>query len=295
LPTSPFYKVAGDISKPTRVNHACARCHQVLFSRYPWTWEGGKRRSAQPGGSNINSGEARDMLLGACKGISCVDCHDVHGGRPLKSENAVCTRCHGAYENVAAHSHHPASVTCVACHMAEKNMSLTSTLTRYHRIGSPTDPMRVMLDRPLECAICHQDKTVEQVTLDMERLFGKRYERETLRQLYGDLGANVMTATLGRGKPHEQAVALFVLGRARRKDVAAQVAGALVHPYPLVREYARDALDRLLGTPCDVDLADARERIAEKARKCLELQGIRAEWAAPAGPGSEDERDEGED
>jgi hypothetical protein len=196
----------------------------------------------------------------------------------------------------AGHARHGKSPpSCVACHMAEKNMSLTSTLTRYHRIGSPTDPIRVMLDRPLECAICHADKSVEQTLLDMERLFGKRYERETLRALYGDLGANVMTATLSRGKPHEQAVALAVLGRARRRDAAPEIARALTHRYPLVREFAKDALDRALGTKCDVDLSERREQIADKARKCLELQDITAPAADPGAPAREGDSDDGED
>ena len=46
------------------VNHACARCHQVLFTQYPWTWEGENRKSGHPGGAHINSGEARDLLHG---------------------------------------------------------------------------------------------------------------------------------------------------------------------------------------------------------------------------------------
>jgi hypothetical protein len=170
--------------------------------------------------------------------------------------------------------------------MAKKNMSLTSTTTAYHRIGSPTDPMRVMLDRPLECALCHADKTVEEVTSDMERLFAKRYERETLRALYGALDANVMTSTLARGKPHEQAVALFALGQMRAPGAAPAVARALTHPYPLVREFALGALGAILGRPCDVDLAAEPAQIAEGARKCLELHGIAP--AEPNGPGTPD-------
>src|SRR6185369_9201175 len=40
------------------VNRTCAKCHTVLFSRYPYTWEGRTRRH-DPGGATINSGEAR--------------------------------------------------------------------------------------------------------------------------------------------------------------------------------------------------------------------------------------------
>jgi hypothetical protein len=59
-PRSAFLQVrseAGtDITRAEQVNRACARCHQVLFSRYPYTWEGEGRRGGRPGGSSITSG-----------------------------------------------------------------------------------------------------------------------------------------------------------------------------------------------------------------------------------------------
>ena len=48
--------------------------------------------------------------------------------------------------------------------MPQKNLGLGYNLTRYHRIGSPTEKARVEGDRPLECALCHADKTVEELT-----------------------------------------------------------------------------------------------------------------------------------
>ena len=64
--------------RAARINRVCARCHQVLFSGYEPTWEGGARHG-NAGGSHINSGEARDMLLGACASkLTCVECHDPH-------------------------------------------------------------------------------------------------------------------------------------------------------------------------------------------------------------------------
>jgi hypothetical protein len=181
--------------------------------------------------------------------------------------------------------------------MPKKNMSLTSGLTRYHRIGSPTDPMRVLLDRPLECALCHGDKTVEQVTTDMERLWSKKYDRDTLRALYGSLDENVLVATAARGKPHEQAVALRLMGEARRKDGAALAFAALSHPYPLVRGYARDALVQISGTPCAIDLYESAERVRDAATKCapfLDKTGL-IPRAAPPPLGPSDDADDGED
>ncbi|MGH7295281.1 MAG: hypothetical protein ACRELB_10120, partial [Polyangiaceae bacterium] len=65
VPVAPWLDVGTPAGPAQAINRACARCHQVLFSRYPFTWEGG-RRDAMPGGSHINSGEARDFLLGGC-------------------------------------------------------------------------------------------------------------------------------------------------------------------------------------------------------------------------------------
>ena len=71
--------------------------------------------------------------------------------------------------------------SCVACHMAKKNMGLDYGLVRYHRIGSPTDPKRALADRPLECALCHADYSVERIVAQMEAWWGKTYDRAALR------------------------------------------------------------------------------------------------------------------
>ena len=249
---------------PEATTRACARCHQVLFSRYPYTWEGG-RRDLTGGGSHISSGEARDFLLGGCKSaMSCTSCHDPHGvedGGKLEAlatpaGNATCTRCHAqlaAPERLRAHAHHdptgPAG-SCVGCHMPRKNMGLDGRLTRYHRIGSPTDAARVLGDRPLECALCHTDASVRTLVEAMEAWWPVRYPRQRLEQLYGSLDASVLRATLERGRAHEQAVAIGVLGEARARDAVPLIARQLGNEYPLVREWASRALDAMgVATP----------------------------------------------
>ncbi|MDP8999799.1 MAG: hypothetical protein M3O46_06785, partial [Myxococcota bacterium] len=229
VPTAPWLDVGLPSGGAQAVNRACARCHQVLFSGYPFTWEGG-RRDSSAGGSHINSGEARDFMLGGCaSAMSCTTCHDPHSGanaNNLRSSvtragNAICTACHAALADdlrLRAHTHHDpngAGGACVACHMPRKNMGLDGVLTRYHRIGSPTDPARVLGDRPLECALCHWDRSVRALVENMEAWWPVRYPRQRLQELYGSLDANTMHATLERGKPHERAVAIGVLGEAR--------------------------------------------------------------------------------
>ena len=274
-------RAAKDGNRAEVLNRVCARCHQVLFSGYDPTWEGGSRKRS-PGGSHINSGEARDMMLGACASkLTCTDCHDPHahdGTERLRKpepaqEDALCTRCHAelkAPDALRAHSHHdPAGegARCLACHMPRKNMALDGTLSRYHRIGSPTDPEKVLLDRPIECALCHVDKNVESLAKTMESWWKKSYERGALEKLYGALDANVVLATAERGKPHEQAVAFQLLGDTRTKSAVPVLAKQLTHPYPLVRGYAKRSLEAIQGGPLAIDIDAPHEVIEEQARR----------------------------
>jgi predicted CXXCH cytochrome family protein len=251
------------------INHTCAKCHTVLFTRYAWTWEGGER-AHNPGGSSISSGEGRDYQLGGCATqMACTTCHDPHTTDPparlaalaTPAGNATCTTCHAAFAGeaaVAQHTHHAsgsAGTSCVACHMPKKNMGLDYALVRYHRIGSPTERRRVQGDRPVECALCHADRSVEDLVATMERWWNKRYDRRALRALYGDdLSVNALRATLERGKPHEQAVAIAVLGEARDRTAIPPIAAQLGHDYPLIRYFAQRALQTITGAPLPIDV-----------------------------------------
>jgi predicted CXXCH cytochrome family protein len=258
------------------INHTCAKCHTVLFSRYPWTWEGGARRSREPGGSSITSGEGRDYQLGGCASqMACTTCHDPHTEDPpaklaqlaTTAGDAICQRCHAGHG--AEHSHHQ-HVGCIACHMAKKNMGLDYVLDRYHRIGSPTDPARVERDRPLECALCHADKSVDSLVTQMETWWGKHYDRDALARLYGaDLGVNAMRATLERGKPHEQAVAIVTYGDLGEADAVPAIVPMLWHEYPLVRYFARRALQRITGDPVAIDVGAPAAEVRAAAEAWL--------------------------
>ncbi|MCE9573388.1 MAG: hypothetical protein K8W52_09540 [Deltaproteobacteria bacterium] len=272
---------------PTRaqwINRTCARCHSVLFSQYTWTWEGGRRGDDVPGGSAINSGEGRDFLLGGCATqLACTRCHDPHAADAREkldalagpTGNALCASCHPALATEAglrAHSHHepgPGS-SCVGCHMPRKNLGLAYTLSRYHRIGSPTDDARVLGDRPLECALCHGDQSVEQIVTTMEGWWGKRYDRARLRAMYGDdLGVNALAATLARGKPHEQAAAIGALGEQRVVSAVPAIATQLTNTYPLIRYFTRHVLEQLTGAPVPVDVNQPPAAIDREAARWL--------------------------
>jgi predicted CXXCH cytochrome family protein len=226
-----------------------------------------------PGGSSISSGEGRDYQLGGCSTqMACTQCHDPHtqDSRDKLDEmgtqkgDHLCTQCHSKFAD-ERHTHHQ-TVGCIGCHMPKKNMGLDYVLNRYHRIGSPTETRRVLGDRPLECALCHADQSVEQVVSTMESWWGKHYDREALEKLYGpDLSVNVLRATLTLGKPHEQAAAIITLGDAKQKDAIAAIEPMLWHDYPLVRFFAQRALQNITGDPVAIDVGGAAADVQRAA------------------------------
>jgi predicted CXXCH cytochrome family protein len=260
------------------INHTCAKCHTVLFTHYPFTWEGGLRLKGMPGGSSTTSGEGRDFQLGGCSSqMACTHCHDPHTQDPpeklaamaTQAGDHLCTECHTTFAT-EKHTHHQ-TVGCIACHMPKKNMGLDYALDRYHRIGSPTEPRRVLGDRPLECALCHADKSVEQIVSTMEQWWGKHYDREALQKLYGaDLSVNVLRATLVMGKPHEQAAAAITAGEAKQRDAIELIVPLLWHDYPLVRFFAQRALQTITGDPVAIDVGGAAVDVRRAAEAWLQ-------------------------
>jgi HEAT repeat protein len=110
----------------------------------------------------------------------------------------------------------------------------------------------------------------------MERWWGKRYDRAALRALYGDdLSVNALRATLARGKPHEQAVAIAVLGRSGDRTAIPALAEQLAHDYPLVRYYAQRALETLTGAPVAIDLGAPAAQVRRAAAGWLTAAAAR--------------------
>ena len=89
----------------------------------------------------------------------------------------------------------------------------------------------------------------------MQTWWGKRYDAGALRALYGDdLEVNAIQATLARGRPHEQAVAIALLGDAHETAAVPALIPQLAHAYPLVRFYAHRALEKITGRSISIDL-----------------------------------------
>jgi predicted CXXCH cytochrome family protein len=216
--------------------------------------------------------------------MTCATCHDPHGedSRARLEElmtprgNRVCISCHETMTDAAklrAHSHHApdgAAGACLSCHMPKKNMGLAYEFTAYHRIGSPTDPERVEGDRPLECALCHADRSVDQIVRTMEKWWGKRYDRARLTRLYGqDLRQNPVRITLVGGKPHEQALAADIAVRRNVPGTTGSIVALLGNQYPLVRYFAKHSLELRLQRDLPLDMSLPAPALTDSARALL--------------------------
>jgi hypothetical protein len=202
--------------------------------------------------------------------------------------NRICTACHQSFGNDTAlqmHTHHqPTSEgsICMNCHMPKKNMGLNYAMTRYHRIGSPTDKVRVELDRPLECALCHVDRTVDQIVNTMEKFWQKKYDRGALERLYGrDLRVNALQATLAHGKDHEKAVAVSVAGEHQQRELLPAIVLELENRYPLVRFFAQHAIERITGKKLPLNMHLPGSSLVAQARAALSGDGGEGNRHAP--------------
>jgi DmsE family decaheme c-type cytochrome len=76
--------------------------------------------------------------------MTCVDCHDPHGGASgnslvADSVNRLCVECHAEYEGPFAFQHPPVTESCLKCHSPH---------------GSMNRPMLVV-SQPMLCLQCH--------------------------------------------------------------------------------------------------------------------------------------------
>jgi predicted CXXCH cytochrome family protein len=108
------------------------------------------------------------------RGVTCFDCHDVHGtsnnAQLRKPANALCLDCHGPSSpngprtaTVEEHTHHKegsAGSQCVACHMpAIETEGPANTMVHAHTFRFITPAMTEKYKIPNPCISCHTDKT----------------------------------------------------------------------------------------------------------------------------------------
>jgi len=107
------------------------------------------------------------------RGVTCFNCHDVHGtanNADLKMPlDRVCLQCHGPQSpngphaaTIEQHTHHQAGSAgsqCVACHMPTIEQTIADVNVRAHtfRFITPGDTEREKV--PNACTSCHKDRT----------------------------------------------------------------------------------------------------------------------------------------
>jgi predicted CXXCH cytochrome family protein len=116
-------------------------------------------------------------------GITCFNCHDVHGTANnadlRKPGNSMCLQCHGPGKpigpraaTIEAHTHHRANSAgseCVSCHMPKIEQTIADVNVRSHTFKF-ISPAQSGVPNP--CGICHADK-------------GDRWAVETMRSWPG--------------------------------------------------------------------------------------------------------------
>ncbi len=115
------------------------------------------------------------------RGVTCFDCHDVHGtknyGQLRKPVNEICLDCHGAGSRngpreatLAEHTHHKdgsAGSSCVACHMPKIEAEIPGVFVRAHTFSFITPGMTDKYKIPNACSSCHMDKAPDWATKTM--------------------------------------------------------------------------------------------------------------------------------
>ena len=107
------------------------------------------------------------------RGVTCFDCHDVHGTKNYaqlrKPVNEICLDCHGPGSRngpreatLAEHTHHKDGSTgsaCVACHMPKIEAEIPGVFVRAHTFAFIAPAMTDKYKIPNPCTSCHMDKT----------------------------------------------------------------------------------------------------------------------------------------
>jgi predicted CXXCH cytochrome family protein len=107
------------------------------------------------------------------RGVTCFDCHDVHGtgnyAQLRKPANQICMDCHGPGSRngpreatLAAHTHHKdgsAGSACVACHMPKIQAEIPGVFVSAHTFAFLAPSMTDKYKIPNPCTSCHSDRS----------------------------------------------------------------------------------------------------------------------------------------
>jgi predicted CXXCH cytochrome family protein len=117
------------------------------------------------------------------RGVTCADCHDVHGtanyAKLRKPADAICLDCHGPMSTngprtatIEEHTHHRLGSTgnqCVACHMPAIETEISDVKVHAHTFRFISPEMTDKYKIPNPCTTCHTDKTTAWATRAMRQ------------------------------------------------------------------------------------------------------------------------------
>jgi predicted CXXCH cytochrome family protein len=138
---------------------------ETSFTHYP---DGTAHKNRMQGNDFVQSVMYR-------RGVTCFDCHDVHGTSNnadlIKPVSQVCLSCHGPQSpngphaaTIEAHTHHPAGSAgseCVNCHMPKVAQEQGDVNVRSHTFRFITPEETDLYKIPNPCTSCHTDKTTD--------------------------------------------------------------------------------------------------------------------------------------
>ena len=246
------------------INRACARCHQVLFSRYPFTWEGGQRRRRsrrQP--HQLGRGArlpARRLRARRCRARPATIPHagDAHASlrraATRRRGTRVCVGCHAQLRGAERRCARTRTTTPAGAgarvprlpHAAQEHgPRLRAHPLPPHRLadrsgarrGRPAARVRALPRRQAASASSSTRWSAGGASATIAR----RWRRSTAILERRRCSPRWRAASRTSRRPRCRA------RRTRRALRPAAIAGQLVHPYPLVRYFARRALERLAG------------------------------------------------
>ncbi|MBZ5697798.1 MAG: c-type cytochrome [Acidobacteriia bacterium] len=134
----------------------------------------------QDGTAHKNRMQGNDFVQSVMyrRGVTCFDCHDVHGtdnyAQLRKPVNQLCLECHGPDSRngprtatLTEHTHHKdgsAGSQCIACHMPKIETTIADVKVRAHTFAFITPAMTDKYKIPNPCTSCHKDKTTAWAT-----------------------------------------------------------------------------------------------------------------------------------
>jgi predicted CXXCH cytochrome family protein len=141
---------------------------ELSFTHFP---EGTAHKNRMQGNDFVQSVMYR-------RGVTCSDCHDVHGTKNYaqlrKPANEICLDCHGPGSRngpreatLAEHTHHKdgsTGSTCVACHMPKIEAEIPGVFVSAHTFAFIAPSMTEKYKIPNPCTSCHMDKSTAWAT-----------------------------------------------------------------------------------------------------------------------------------